>query len=309
MRRTRLSPGVLTALALGLAVAGCGKGGSVTGADGGGPVPVPVGHAVIAGTVVGGGVASSSWSGVHALSGSEGLVVTVEGTGLQAPVDEEGEFALAGVPAGTVTLHFQGPGVDARLTVSGLVDGQVLTLKVHVSGSSAQTTSTPTCAPTSDVKFTGILEQISSTELIVSGRRVDLGALQKVWRNGRRTTLDSLEVGEKVKVWGTLRGDGVVVAEEIEAQTEDASTGDKRVSFRGRVDSVDLQIFDVQTLCTPVLVVKGVKVKTNESTKFRWSDGTGLDPTQIQVGDQASVDGWAKPGGYVLAAKVVIARR
>ena len=236
----------LAGLALVLAAAGCGGSGAVTGTTE--EAPPPIGHAVIAGTVAGGGVAASSGSTVHALSGDAGLVVTVVGTPLQGAVDEEGEFALLGVPAGTVTLHFEGPGADARLTVSGLVDGKVMALQIHLSGAKAETTSPPACSPTRDVKFTGILEKMSATSLVVGGRAVDLSALQKVWRNGRRTTFDDLQVGEKIKVWGQQRGDGVMLADEIEAGTFGPPAGDQQVSFRGVVQSVTFPAFGAARL-------------------------------------------------------------
>jgi Domain of unknown function (DUF5666) len=299
-------------LALVLAAAGCGGSGAPTGATEESPAP-PVGHAVIVGTVVRGGIAASGGGSVHALSGDTGLLVTVVGTAAQAAVDEEGEFALVGVPAGTVTLHFEGPGTDAGLTVSGLVDGQVMSLEVHLSGNTAQTTSPPTCSPTKDVKFTGNLEQISTTTLVVSRRTVDLSALQKVWRNGRRTTLDDLEVGEKIKVWGKQRGDGVVLADEIEAGTFYQPGQEQRVSFRGTVQSVAFPAFaaasSVHASCYPTLVVSGRTVETDGGTRFKWSDGSGLDPSQVQVGDKAYVEGWLKAAGHVAATKIVITVR
>jgi hypothetical protein len=299
----------LAGLALVLVAAGCGGSGAVTGATEE-PPAVPLGHAVIAGTVVGGGVAASGGAPVHALSGDTGLVVAVVGTPLQAAVDEEGEFALVGVPAGTATLRFEGPGTDARLTVSGLVDGQVLSVEVRVSGNTARSTSTPTCSPTSNVKFTGILEQMSATTLLVSGRTVDLSALEKVWRNGRQTTPDDLQIGEKIKVWGKQRGDGVVVADEIEAGTFYQPGQEQRVSFRGTVQSLAFPAVaaasSVHASCYPTLVVKGWTVETDGGTRFKWSNGSGLDPSQIVVGDKAYVEGWARSAGHVLATKLVI---
>jgi hypothetical protein len=310
-RRSSLSLS-LAGLALVLAAAGCGGSGAVTGATEEPPVVpvVPVGRAVIAGTVVGGGVAAAGNPSVHALSGDTGLVVTVDGTPLQATVDEEGEFALVGVPAGTATLHFEGPGIDARLEVSGLVDGQVMSLEVRLSGDRAETTSPPTCSRDKDVKFIGVLERRSATTLVVSGRTVDLSRLQKVWRNGQRTTLDDLQLGEKIKVWGKQRGDGVVLADEIEAGTFYQPGQDQRVSFRGVVQSVAFPAVaaasDVRASCHPTLVVAGRTVTTDGGTRFKWSDGSGLDPSQIVVGDRARVEGWLKADGHVAAAKVVI---
>ena len=59
----------------------------------------------------------------------------------------------------------------------------------------------------------------------------------------------------------------------------------------------------------PTLSVAGRTVKTDGSTRFKWSDGTSLDPYAIVTGDQAQIEGWSQPEGYVLAAKVVVTKR
>jgi hypothetical protein len=270
--------------------AGCGGSSSVSGPD---EPPAAAGHAVVQGTVEGSG---------------SGLQVGVVGTPLVAAVDEEGQFALAGVPAGTATLRFEGGGIDARLAVSGLQDGQVTSITVQLSNGGAQLAGTPSCSPTTETYFTGTLDRANGTSLVVGGRPVDAGRVQKVWRGDRRIQLSDLEVGEKVKVWGTLRGDGVLVAEEIKALGKGPGSGDTWVAFRGRVDSVSSSALDVHgnPHVAPVLVVAGRRVKTDGSTRFKWSDGTALEPGAIRSGDHASVEGWAKPEGHVLASKIVV---
>jgi hypothetical protein len=47
-------------------------------------------------------------------------------------------------------------------------------------------------------------------------------------------------------------------------------------------------------------------LRTNKRTKFKWSDGTSLNPKDIKVGDKAYVEGWKKPGGAVKATKVKV---
>jgi hypothetical protein len=292
MRRERFVFLSLAGLAVALAAAGCGGSSAVTGpeADAGAPVS---GAAVVQGTVTGAGA---------------GLQVGVVGTPLVTPVDEEGQFVLSGVPSGTATLKFEGSGIDARVSVPGLQDGLVTSITVKLSGGSAQLTGTPNCTPTAEAAFSGVLEQMAGTQLVVGGRQVDAGQIKKVWRDGRRIQLSELKIGEKLKVWGTLRGDGVVVAEEIEARTPGAgSTG--WVEFKGTVESVSASSRDVHHSCeTPTLVVAGRTVKTDGTTRFKRSDGSALSPGDIQAGDKAFVAGWAKDG-YVLAEKVVVDKR
>jgi hypothetical protein len=81
------------------------------------------------------------------------------------------------------------------------------------------------------------------------------------------------------------------------------------VDFRGVVESVSASAREVRGSCeTPTLVVSGRTVKTDATTRFKWSDGAALSPDEIQVGDKASVKGWAKDG-YVLADRLVVDRR
>jgi hypothetical protein len=292
MRRERFVCLFLAGLAVALAAAGCGGSAAVTGPEA--EAPAVAGAAVVQGTVTGAGA---------------GLQVGVVGTALVTEVDDEGQFVLSSVPAGTATLKFEGSGVDTRLSVPGLQDGLVTSIKVQLSGGTAQLTGTPNCTPTAEAAFSGVLEQISGTQLVVGGRKVDASQVKKVWRDGKRIQLSELQIGEKLKVWGTLRGDGVVVAEEIEARTPGANpTG--WVEFRGAVQSVvTTSALDIGARCeTLTLVVAGQKVKTDGTTRFKWSDGSALSPADIKVGDKATVAGWKKDG-YVLAEKLVVDKR
>lgn len=292
MRRTRFVCLYLGGLAVALAAAGCGGSpAAVTGPEAQAEAPV-AGAAVVQGTVTG---------------AAAGLQVGVVGTPLVTELDQEGQFVLSRVPPGTATLSFQGAGLDARLAVPGLRDGLVTSIQVQLSGGSARLTGTPNCAPTAEAAFSGTLEQRAGTSLVVGGRAVDASQVKKVWRDGRRIQLSDLKIGEKLKVWGAVRGDGTVVAEEIEARTPGATGG--KVEFKGRVESVAASALDVHVDCeTPTFVIAGHEVRTSGTTQFKWSDGAALSPGEIQVGDRARVVGWAK-SAHVLAEKIVVDRR
>jgi hypothetical protein len=315
----------LPAAALAVVVVGVGCGGGSSAVTGPEDVPVAVGSAVIQGTVVGGGYSVSPGAVVASPEGSA-LIVSVEGTPLSTAVDQEGEFILSSVPAGSVSLLFDGPGVSARLTVSGVQDRQVMSLEVHVSGDQAQVNGPVHCAPTAETKIVGTLDAMDGDQLVVGGHTVDASQVKKVWRGSRGIALNNLVVGEKVKVWGTLRGDGVIVAEEIQA----LSNGEKEwVTLEGRVTQVAQSALDVHanpnggsgTCATydassvhaspnsgacPTFWVDGVKVVTDGHTGFWWSDGRPLDPSAIKVGQHARVEGWRKPGSHVVATSVII---
>jgi len=302
--------------AVALVAAGCGKSSSVTG----GSETVIGGNAVLQGTVQGVGFASTPVRGAtHESSGGSGYTVTVVGAaGGTVEIDEDGRFVLAGLPAGAVTLRIEGAGVSAQVTVEGLVDGQVLTVEMRVNGGTVQLTGSPTCAPSvANTYFSGDIESVSPTTLVVSGRKVDLSKLQKVWLPSGRGDISDLEVGDRVKVWGTLLGDGVLVADEIVSLVNDA--GETWFSFKGRVDGVSgsgtRALDDVHgspnggspsPAFYPTLSIAGKTVYTSGSTKFKWSEGGTLDPREIKVGQTAYVEGYRNKDGALKASSVVV---
>ena len=89
----------------------------------------PTPGATVQGTVNAGAGASSA-SSFRAAAAV--IRVTVVGTSLAATTDASGRFLLAGIPSGRATLRFEGPGIDARLELSGLAEGQVMTIAVQV---------------------------------------------------------------------------------------------------------------------------------------------------------------------------------
>ena len=306
-------------LAAAALLTGCGKSSSVTGTS----EPVVAGNAVLLGTVQGVGFAGAPVTGAtHASSSGTGYTVTVVGTaGGTAEIDEDGRFVLAGLPAGAVTLRIEGGGVSAQVTVQGLVDGQVLTVELKLAGATVQLAGSPVCAPSADTFFSGDLESVSPTQIVVSRRVVDVTKLQKVWTPGGRAQLSDLKVGDRIKVWGTLRGDGVVVADEIMSVTNDA--GETWFSFKGRVDGVSGSgsgsgahaLDDVHGSPNvgtptggffPTLSIAGKTVYTSGYTKFKWSDGGTLDPREIKVGQTAYVEGYRNKDGALKASSVVV---
>ncbi len=104
-----------------LAVAGCGGGSPTepTAASGGA-------GATIAGTV------NSAAAGAPS-----GLTVTVVGTSLSAPVENAGQFRLAGVPSGNVELQFRASTVNATARLSNVGQEEMIEIQVNLSGSTA----------------------------------------------------------------------------------------------------------------------------------------------------------------------------
>jgi hypothetical protein len=269
---------------------GCGPGSSDLTGPSSTPTAAVPGNAVLQGTIDG---AVGASSGVHSSNTRHsGMKVSVVGTSLSATVDSEGQFVLAGLPSGKVTLRFEGEGVDAKLEVSGLVDGLVLTVTLAVEGGSAHVLSSPAPKPYCDYRFSGVIESISGSRLQVSGQQVEAGETKKIWKGDYRATLAELKVGDKLSVAGQLLGGGVIQAYEISA--EGPKLEGKGWSFKGTVDSVS------------PLKVSGIKIRTDGNTRFKWSDGTALDPSQIKVGDKAYVEGMKLADGTMQAGKVMV---
>jgi len=314
MRRNlalRLSLGGLFAS---LVAAGCGGSSAVTGPDG--AAPVARGSAILQGAILGTGLGSFAARGpVHALDLDTGWKVGVVGTSLSGDVDDDGRFLLSGVPSGTVKLRVEGPGVSSEVDVAGLQGGQVTSIEVQVDGGQVRMTTAPTCSPSSETSFSGILEQMVKTDLVVSGRKVDASQNKKVWRGDRRIELSDLVIDEKVKVFGVVRGDGVVVSEEIAALTSGPGPNSETyVIFSGRVDSVGAASLDPdgapQALCEtptyPTLWVKQTIVLTNAQTKVKRADGSAMEASEIKVGQGVTVEGWKQADGAVRAVRIEV---
>jgi hypothetical protein len=300
---------VVVCLVAGMAgvLAGCGGSSSVTGSDD--PVMVS-GNSVLHGAVVAPGIGSVA-GGPGADSAGSGWAVSVSGTSLSSALDQDGRFVLTGVPAGSVTLKVDGPGVSAQVPVTGLQDGQVTSVEIKVAGASAQLAGAPKCTPSAETFFSGDLGQKQGSQLVVAGRNVDASQVRKVWRGEARVQLSDLSVGEKVKVWGVLRGDGVVVAEEIAALSSGSKTW---VTFSGRIEAVEgakgfLPNPTPSKQTYPTLWVAGRKVKTDAGTQMKWSDGGTLDGALVKAGDNAYVEGWSRPEGYVEATRLVVDKK
>ena len=303
MRRASVVVCLSLAGLAGVMTSGCGSSSAVTAPD----EPVVVaGSSILHGAVIAPGLSglSSAAPGVSTQSGGSGWVVSVAGTSLSSELDQEGRFVLSMVPPGSVTLRIEGPGVSAQVSVSGLVNGQVTSVEIRVTGGGAQLTTAPKCTPSAETFFSGSLDQAAGTKLVVAGRSVDASQIKVILRGGRRIQLSDLEVGELVKVWGELRGDGVVVAEQIQGLTEGAQ---KWVSFSGRVEYVSAGFLPTPTpTYYPTIVVKGITVHTKPDTKVRRSDGSEMLACDIKVGQAASVEGWKQTDGTVRATKVIV---
>jgi hypothetical protein len=225
--------GVFIALVAALAAAACG-GGSPSSPD------VTQGRgAVIRGSVQDSSTSGSDGGSLSASSTSRTLKVSVVGTNLSTSTNGSGEFVLTGVPTGRVELRFEGPGLDARLEIGGLSDGQEIRITVRVNGSgvvlvsgggSSGPSPSPSPSPSpddddDDVEFTGRLDAINGATLTVAGRTVVTDAATRIRRHGDTVPFSALQVGQIVEVEGSPMTNGSVLARKVTIE-DDGEEGD-----------------------------------------------------------------------------------
>ena len=216
---------VLTICVLvGIGLSGCGGSTDLTGS--GSDV------ATIQGRVANSGSATATANdAVRKMSGNKsGIVVTVVGTGASTTTDAQGDFVIS-VPAGDVTLRFQGSGIDATLQISGVAAGQTVTITVRLSGSKAEIESEEVSDRCFSVgakaEIEGKIESKTTDSLVVDQQgkgefRAFVTTATRIRKGNNTLTLDELDVGARVHVKGTGRGvtDGLcsVDATEIKLQ-------------------------------------------------------------------------------------------
>jgi uncharacterized protein DUF5666 len=173
--------------------------------------------ATIVGRVNGAFASSAS---VQAAS-SHGIRVSVVGTDISATTDASGHFTLSDVPTGdgSVTLRFEGHGINATLEVSGLTPGQTLQISVQLSGSHASLGNDDD--DENEVEFTGHVESVGSSSLVVDGRTVMVDGSTRIKNGDTEMTLGALVVGTLVEVEGIAQSDGSILASEIDVKDGD----------------------------------------------------------------------------------------
>jgi hypothetical protein len=180
------------------------------------------------------GITASSNDDVRMASRWVGIKVTVVQTGQSTETNQAGQFVIT-VPAGTVTLRFEGRGLNAELEIGGLVAGQTLTITVHASGSHADLDDGKGEAGPHDSCFAagakaeveGLISAKAADSITVTqqgkGDFLCLFSSSTRIRKGNRTlTVEDLAIGGRVHVTGTgggaTGGACVVDATEIKVQ-------------------------------------------------------------------------------------------
>lgn len=280
----------LTLIIVTFTVAACGGATSPTSPNpAANPSPTAT-TAVINGTV--GGAISSLFETTN--GAGAGMTVTVQGTTITTTVNGAGQFQLAGVPAGTTVLVFNGVGANAQLNLGQLLAGQTVTIKVVVNGVDATLEDK---IQGSDREIEGRIESIQGSTIKVAGRTVTVGASTVIRHGDTTMTVSQLTVGQRVHVKGTITGTGetaVTTATLILVQNMNASLG---VNLQGTVSGL------TGTASAFQFTVDGRTVKGSAATEFK--GGKSPSFAELANGGKVHVKG-SQQNGFVQAETITL---
>ena len=204
---------------------------------------------------------------------------------------------LGGVtPGEKVELHFEGPGIDARLEIEGLAAGQMLTLTVSVSGSTASR-----LIQGDEIEFRGPVDSVSFDRLVVDGRRVLVmaGTTEVLGRQNQPIALSDVAVASFVQVEAWPQSDGSLLGKKVKLEDRAGDGGDDPN------DPVEVELLgNIQSLSP--LTVAGTVVSTDGNTRILDDNNNHIGLSGLAVGVRVEIEGWRQADGSVLAKKIKI---
>jgi len=174
---------------------------------------------------------SSGGGGFMSLTGP-GLMVTVVGTSITAPVNPNGTFVLTDVPPGDIQLRFTGPGTDALLTVTGVTGGDELRITVKVDGSTALLQNVSRKDKLNKVEIEGTVASGTCASFVVNGTTIKTDTATQFSKG----TCANVVTGAIVEVKGSTQTDGTVRATEVKFEDSDENDDDDRDEDRNKVE-------------------------------------------------------------------------
>ena len=240
-----------------------------------------------------------------------GLTVQVTGTALATTSGPAGEFALAGVPAGPIELHFTGQGVDAKTGVAPVTAGDTVALAITITGPTAAIGAEDRTSTSGQAQVEGTIERLSGTAaaftFFVSTREVRGNDQTRfVDDSGGAQSFASLSNGRRVEVTGALTG-AALVANTVHVSgssgnDDNPSPGNptgNEVRLTGRIGGMS------GTAPALTLAVGNRTVRTNAATVIRRS-GNVVGFGALAVQQMVEVEGTSRADGTVDAAKITI---
>jgi Domain of unknown function (DUF5666) len=276
-------------------VAACGGNASMSPV---GPSSPRSGGASITGTIRGTAVTPLRTLNENAFTTLEtrsGVTVSVAGTGISTTPDNQGQFTLNNVPAGTVTLNFTGPGSNATVTLSGVGANDRVQITVTVNGNSAHIDSEHHNNGEIEGRITSI---DANAKTFVVGKSTVTTTGSTVIRHGSKTVqFGDLKVGDHVEVRGPRDGTTVTASEikvEEDGEDDDDDDDDHEAELKGTVSGLT-------TGCPGItFTIRGTKVTADNGTVYR-----GTSCNSIKNDLRVEVEGIRQSDG-VLARKISI---
>jgi hypothetical protein len=177
------------------------------------------------GARINGAIVASGWGaaglsrvGTGAASSTSvpaGLIVTVAGTDLSAPVDGAGTFSLQDVPAGDVDLRFSSPTVNGNVLLDDVQASQTIDIAVSVDDTTVALESQARSLG-GDTELEGRIEEFpeltAEDDLVVGGRLVLTDEDTTFYFGNTEGEFEDLQIGWRVHVKGTTSGDELLAS-------------------------------------------------------------------------------------------------
>jgi len=221
------------------------------------------------------------------------LHVTISGTNISSTVDGSGQFTLTGVPPGTVTLQFSGPGVSASITLSGVSVGEQITIDVTLNGTSARVDSENRHKNDGrEIEGHITAADASAHTITVGGSVIVVPATARIHRGSTTMTFADLKVGVDVEVETTMNGTTLTATDVSIEDNDDDADRDGLTEVSGLVSGLTGQ-------CPAItFMVRDRSVATGANTRF----DNGCDKIKNNV--RVEVKGALAPNGALLASSV-----
>ena len=323
MRRLFTNPLVVAAVAASISATACSKGSSTgsplapstsaaaSASPAPSPTPAPVsGGATIAGMVVTGAQTLTSGFSLRAAAVGR-LNVTVLGTSASTVTDDNGNFTLQNVPAGSQTLSINGNGIAAQVSLTGVAANEQIRITVRVEGSGATLDDRQREAADNQVEVEGLISSASGGTIVVGrlNTSVVVPSTASITRAGVAMKVADLVAGVRVEVHGMKSG-SVITATSVTMENTVTSTGSTPVpddSNRSGSNNDATQTEVSGTLAAkpsgtcPAIAfqVGATAITTSASTQF---DDAVCG--SLAAGDTVRVEGVKQTNGSVLAREV-----
>ena len=237
-----------------------------------------------------------------ALDSRSGVTISVVGTGISTNADNQGQFTLNDVPAGTVVLNFSAPGANATATLQGVGPGDRVQITVTVNGNNAHIDSEHHNNGEISTRITSI---DSGNKSFQAGNWTIKTTDSTVIRHGSKTVpFSDLKVGDHVQVRGTRDG-STVTATEIKVEqagqggdNEDDDDNDHEAEVSGRVSGL---LNSNSNSCPAIAFMIGnTKVRADQNTTY----GNNTSCSAIKNDLKVEVKGTKQNDGSVLARRI-----